>query len=72
LAKTKTEIDSKVVDLLKKFRTKKDMIVEQLRIYTMIIIAGSYVIKPDFNYLVGRAKQLGVLGPLGKKWSMPE
>jgi hypothetical protein len=59
LAKTKTEIDSKVVDLLKKFRAKKDMIVEQLRMYTMVIIAGSYVIKPDFNYL-------------GKKWSMPE
>jgi len=72
LAKTETEIDSKVVDVLKKFRTKKDMIVEQLRMYTMVIIAGSYVIKPDFNYLVGRAKQLGVLGTRGKKWSMPE
>jgi len=70
--RTETEIDSKVVDVLKKFRTKKDMIVEQLRMYTMVIIAGSYVIKPDFNYLVGRAKQLGVLGTRGKKWSMPE
>ena len=48
LTKTKTEINSKVVDQLKKFRTKKDMIVEQLRTYTMVIIAGSYVIKPVY------------------------
>lgn len=71
MAKTETELNSKVVNLLKKSRTKKK-ILEQLRRYTTVGNAESYVIQLDFNYLTSQATQLSVLGSVAKKWSIPE
>jgi hypothetical protein len=72
MAKTETELNSKIVNLLKKSRGKKQMILEQLLMYATVGNAESYVIQLDFNYLTSQATQLSVLGPVAKKWSIPE
>ena len=72
MAKTETELNFKVVNLLKKSRAKKEMILVQLQRYATVGNAESYVIQLDLNYLTSQATQLSVLGCVAKKWSRPE
>lgn len=72
MAKTGAELNSWAVTLLKKSRSKKELIREQLQRYATVENAESFVIQLDFNYLTGLDTQLSVLGRIAKKWSIPE
>lgn len=67
MAKTKTDLNPKVVDMLKAYRAKREMMLEQLLRYAAVKNAESYVIQLDFDYLPGQAAQLSVQGTRAKK-----